>query len=130
MNMVIGLDLSTYIVRNKIVTKKANSNPGTLQPGSSWQENITVTIQQQPHSFSNQVDIRALNNILQSFSHSISRNTMYLTWTQSREEGLEQQEVEEEEEVEMETRSKRLGGVPSSAPTLSSERSCRLARSE
>merc|ERR1719370_2393706 len=32
----------------------ANSNPGTLQPGSSWQENITVTIQQQPHSFSNQ----------------------------------------------------------------------------
>ena len=65
--MVKGFDLSTYIVRNKIVTKKANSSPGTLQPGSSWQENITVTIQQQPHSFSNQVDMCALNNILQSF---------------------------------------------------------------
>ena len=67
MAMVIGLDLPTYKVRNKIFFKKANSNPGTLQPGSSWQENITVTIQQQPHSFSNQVDICALNNILQYF---------------------------------------------------------------
>ena len=67
MNMVKGFDLSTYIVRNKIVLIKANSSPGTLQPGSSWQENITVTIQQQPHSFSNQVDICALNNILQYF---------------------------------------------------------------
>ena len=64
------------------------------------------------------------------FSHSISHNTMCLTWTQSREEGLEQQEVEEEVEVEMETRSKRQGGVPSSALTLSSEQLCRLARSE
>ena len=67
MNMVKGLDLSTYKVGTKIFFKKANSNPGTLQPGSSWQENITVTIQQQPHSFSNQVDICALNNILQYF---------------------------------------------------------------
>ena len=64
------------------------------------------------------------------FSHSISHNTMCLTWTQSREEGLEQQEVEEEVEVEMETRSKRPGGVLSSAPTLSLEQLCRLARSE
>ena len=63
------------------------------------------------------------------FSHSISHNTMCLTWTQSREEGLELQEVEEEVEVEMETRSKRPGGVPSSAPTLSLEQLCRLARS-
>ena len=60
-------DLSICKVGNKIVLIKANSNPGTLQPGSSWQENITVTIQQQPHSFSNQVDICALNNILQYF---------------------------------------------------------------
>ena len=60
-------DFTICKVGNKIVLKKANSNPGTLQPGSSWQENITVTIQQQPHSFSNQVDICALNNILQPF---------------------------------------------------------------
>ena len=66
------------------------------------------------------------------FSHSISHNTMCLTWTQSRQEGVEQQEVEEEVEVEveMETRSKRPGGVLSSAPTLSLEQLCRLARSE
>ena len=64
------------------------------------------------------------------FSHSISHNTMCLTWTQSRQEGVEQQEVEEEVEVEMETRSKRPGGVLSSALTLSLEQLCRLARSE
>jgi len=32
----------------------AGSNPGSLQAGTSWQENITVTIQQQPNSFSQQ----------------------------------------------------------------------------
>jgi len=32
----------------------AGSNPGSLQAGTSWQENITVTIQQQPNGFSQQ----------------------------------------------------------------------------
>merc|ERR1719370_2249878 len=32
----------------------AGSNPGSLQAGTSWQENITVTIQQQPSGFSQQ----------------------------------------------------------------------------
>ena len=36
--------------------KQAGGNPGTLQAGTSWQDNITVTIQQQPHGFPQQVE--------------------------------------------------------------------------